>query len=125
MDGYSVKITASSVELSAKEKIMAKDTSDAISIDEATQENPLEIAFAYYVVLDIHNEKSDNKDYQKIVVFDRYGQKYVTGSKSFYESLQNIVEEMNDAGETEYGIKCIRKDSKNYKGKQFITCSVI
>lgn len=125
MEGYSVKITASSIELSAKEKIMAKDTSDAISIDEATHESPLEIAFSYYVVLDIHNEKSDNKDYQKIVVFDKNGQKFVTGSKSFLEALTNIVNDMNEAGESDFGIKCIRKDSKNYKGKQFITCSVI
>lgn len=125
MDGYSVKIVASSIELSAKEKIMAKDTSDAISIDEATQTSPLEIDFNFYVVLDIHNEKSDNKDYQKIVVFDRSGQKYVTGSKSFLEALTNIVNDMYEAGEDEFGIRCIRKDSKNYKGKQFITCSVV
>ena len=39
------------------------------------------------------------------------------------EELREIAEEMEDAGE-EYAIKAYRVPSKNYKGKEFLTCSV-
>ena len=127
MEGYSVKIRYASKELSAKERIAIKDTSNAISLDDlTTQEGNITIEYAYHVVLDVHNEKSDNKDYTKIVVVDKGGTKYVTGSESFGTALSDIVDEMVDAGEGDnITVEVYRKDSKNYKGKQFITCSIV
>ena len=127
MEGYSVKIRYASKELSTKERIQIKDTSNAISLDDLTmQEGNITIEYAYHVVLDVHNEKSDNKDYTKIVVVDKGGTKYVTGSESFGTALSDIVDEMVDAGEGDnITVEVYRKDSKNYKGKQFITCSIV
>lgn len=127
MEGYSVKIRETSKELSAKERIAIKDTSNAISLDEVTAtEGAITIQYDYHVILDVHNEKSDNKDYTKLVVMDKGGTKYVTGSESFLTALSDIVEEMVDAGEGDnITIQVYRKDSKNYKGKQFITCSIV
>lgn len=127
MEGYSVKIRETSKELSAKERIAIKDTSNAISIDEVTAtEGSIVIQYDFHVILDIHNEKSDNKDYTKIVVMDKGGTKYVTGSESFRTALTDIVDEMDDAGEGDnITIEVYRKDSKNYKGKQFITASIV
>ena len=127
MEGYSVKIRETSKELSAKERIAIKDTSNAISLDEVTAtEGSIVIQYDFHVVLDVHNEKSDNKDYTKIVVMDKGGTKYVTGSESFRTALTDIVDEMIDAGEGEnITIEVYRKDSKNYKGKQFITASIV
>ena len=127
MEGYSAKIRYSSKELSVKERIAIKDTSNAIPLDDLTTQNgTITIQYAYHVLLDIHNEKSDNKDYTKIVVVDKGGTKYVTGSESFGTSLSDIVDEMIDGGEGDnIAIEVYRKDSKNYKGKQFITCSVV
>lgn len=127
MEGYSVKIRETSKELSAKERIAIKDTSNAISIDEVTAtEGSIVIQYDFHVILDVHNEKSDNKDYTKIVVMDKGGTKYVTGSESFRTALTDIVEEMVDAGEGDnITIQVYRKDSKNYKGKQFITASIV
>lgn len=127
MEGYSVKIRYASKELSTKERIQIKDTSNAISLDDLTmQEGNITIEYAYHVVLDVHNEKSDNKDYTKIVVVDKGGTKYVTGSESFGTALSDIVDEMVDAGEGDnIAVEVYRKDSKNYKGKQFITCSIV
>lgn len=121
---YSVKIAYSKNDLSARDRIKLKDISDAIQLDEVCAE-PIIIDVDNYVVLEVHNEKSDNKDYRKIVVIDKGGQKYVTGSDSFLRSLEDIVDEMTDAGEDDIQIKCYKKDSKNYKGKQFITCSIV
>lgn len=127
MEGYYVKIRESSKELSAKERVAIKDTSNAISIDEVTTENgKMIIEYSYHVILDIHNEKSDNNDYVKTIIVDKEGNKFVTGSESFRTALVEIVEEMTDAGEGDnITIECYRKESKNYKGKSFITCSII
>ena len=127
MEGFSVKIRTASKEVSAKERVAIKDTSNCISIDEATTNNDkVIINYDYHVILDIHNEHSDNKDYVKTVVVDKNGDKYVTGSQSFTTALVDIVDEMVEAGEGDnIQLQCYRKDSKNYKGKQFITVSLI
>lgn len=123
MTGYSVRIAEVSRELSAKERIKLKDTTDAIKLDEATQSGAIIIEPSLYAGLDVHNEKSDNVDYKIYVLVDKNGDKYVTGSESFWTSFMEIAEEMEDAGE-EYAIKAYRVPSKNYKGKEFLTCSV-
>lgn len=126
MEGYSVKIQYSSKELSAKERVAIKDTSNAISLDEATANGNIKIEYDSHVILQIHNEKSDNKDYTKTIVLAKDGAKYVTGSEAFTTALTDIVDEMTDAGEADnITLEVYRKDSKNYKGKQFITVSLI
>ena len=122
---YKATISYCSKELDARERIRTKDVSDAIKLDQATQDVPsIDIEVAYYAVLDIHNEKSDSTDYKNYLVVDKEGKKYVTGSESFYKSFIDIVEELADDGITDFTIKVYRHDSKNYAGKQFITCSL-
>lgn len=122
---YEVKINSVSKELTARERVMLKDTRNAIKLDEAIKDTPLVISPAYYAVLDVHNEKSkEDKDFQNFIVVDTAGNKYVTGSASFFEAFTEIVEEMSGTGE-DYEIEIYKLDSKNYKGKQFITCSIV
>lgn len=122
---YEVKIKSTSKELTARERVMLKDTRNAIKLDEAVGETPLVISPAYYAVLDIHNEKSkEDKDFENYVVVDTDGFKYITGSTSFFEAFTEIVEEMDGTGE-DYQVEIYKLDSKNYKGKQFITCSIV
>ena len=125
---YEVKIVEASRDLTAKEKIAYRDFGNAIKMDEElTDESSLMIAPADYVVLDIHNEKAKgNKDYRKYIVIDRAGNKYVTGSESFYTRFIEIFQTMQeDAPEEEYQIECYKKPSKNYAGKSFISCSLV
>jgi hypothetical protein len=124
MTGYSVEIKESSRDLSAKERIMLKDTSDAVKLDLACDEEVVIITPASYAVLNIHNEKSDNKDYENYILQDENGEKYVTGSSSFWSSFMDIYNEMKKETE-KWSIKVYKLDSKNYKGKQFLTCSII
>lgn len=124
MKGYSVKIREASKELSKKERVMLKGTSDALKLGEVIQSEALIINPAYYAVLDIHNEKSDNVDYSVYLIVDSNGTKYVTGSESFWTTFLDIWDEMTDGGDTEpWELKCYKLDSK--KGKQFLTCSII
>ena len=125
MEGYNVSVIRATKELTPREKIRVKDFSNAVSLDEATKDGKITIAYDYHVVLAVHNEKSDNKDYYKVVLVDGDGTKYVTGSEAFLTTLEQIVDEMIDAGESDFELEIYRKDSKNYKGKQFLTCSIV
>ena len=124
MNGYSVSIAETNKELSAKERIRLKDTSDAVKLDEATKEEAIIITPNAYAILNIHNEKSDNKDYNNYLIEHADGTKYVTGSESFWTSFIDIYNEMKDETEP-WQIKAYRLPSKNYKGKEFLTCSII
>lgn len=120
---YSVEIVMSSKDLSAKERIAIKDTTNAVPLDEACEGAPLVITPDFFVELDVHNEKSkEDKDYVKFVVVDKAGQKYVTGSQSFWNTFNDIAEEMDDE---DYEIEIYKLPSKNYKGKSFLTCSIV
>ena len=124
MEGYAVKIVECSKELTAKQKIQLKDTTDAIKLDEVTQDGAVVIDPDMWVILEIHNDKSDNKDYNNYLVVAKDGQKYVTGSESFWSSFYDIASEMKSSDE-KWAVKVYKMPSKNYKGKEFITCSVV
>lgn len=126
MEGYKAVVARASKELSAKEKIMLKDMSDAVKLDDAVKEQAIIIKPDFYAIINVHNEKSDTKDYTKIVIVDGdSGIKYTTGSMPFITTFEDIMQEMEDAGETDFSLKVYAKESKNYKGKYFITCSII
>lgn len=124
MTGYSVKIQYCSKELTARDRVAIKDTTNAISLDEATQTSNVVIDIDYYAKLAVHNEHSEDKDYDKYIIVAKDGTKYVTGSTSFLTAMEEIVDEMADSGE-DFQIEVYRKPSKNYKGKEFLTCSIV
>jgi len=122
---YLVTIEETSLEnLSNRDRVMLKDTSDAIALDEAlTDENAtLEIAVKDYAVLNVHNEAADDKDYSKYIIVSETGEKYTTGSNTFFRSFKDIYTEMQ--GEA-FSIKVYKKPSTNYKGKFFLSCSIV
>ena len=70
-NNYTVTIIEASQELTVRDKIKLKDTAECISLDEASQENPmLQIPVDGYVVLQVHNEraKSGDQDYEQLVI---------------------------------------------------------
>lgn len=121
---YSVKILEVSREISAKERVAIKDTTSALKLDAATQTGNVKIIPDFYCTLSVHNDKATPTDYENYVIVDKSGDKYVTGSKSFWNSFMDIYAELADCGE-EWGIEVYRVPSKNYNGKEFITCKVI
>lgn len=128
---YSVTIAEVSKELTAKERIAFKDLNNAYKFDDIldTNVNPnadagLIITPSHFGVLSIHNEKSDNKDYEAYVIVDKDGQKYYTSSKSFWSSFRDIESEMHGEDE-EWSIEVTRHPSKNYKDKYYFTASIV
>lgn len=124
---YSVTVKEVSKELTHKERVQITDLTDCVKLDAATQEGPVLIDLDYYAVLAIHNEKSTDKDYENYVVADKNGTRYSTGSKSFFNNLVTICEEMQDSDDPDevWQIKAYRRPSKNRQGKDFITCSIV
>lgn len=125
MAEYKAMVESASWEMTAREKLRYTDFTDVIQIDEATQAGDIIIDVDKWLVVQIHNEKSDTIDYKKYVIIDQEGQAYVTGSESFWRSFIEIYEVMSEEEETVYSIKAYRRESKNYKGKDFLTCRII
>ena len=126
--GYSVEIVEASRDFSVREKLAMKELGNAVGIDTALDEtDSLLIAPADYAVLSIHNDRAKgDKDYKKFVVIDTSGTKYVTGSESFFRNFIDIYETMKvEAPDEDYRIECYKRPSKNYTGKNFISCSMV
>lgn len=121
---YKVTIKECSKELTAREKLFVKDNSNAVRLDTATAEGALNIEPDYYAILSVYNEKAEDTEYNQYVVVDTAGVKYITGSESFFKAFLEIFETMADETEA-YSIDVYRMESKNYKGKSFITCSIV
>lgn len=129
-ENYVATIRESSRELTAKERVMFKDFSNATSLvdfvnaeREAGEKAILSVA--EYVVIDVHNPKAqDNTDYTVYLVIDKEGNKYYTSSQAFWSAFNNIATEMKDSDE-EWGIEAVLIPSKNYKGKEILTCALV
>lgn len=127
---YSAEIVEASREFSARERVMFKDTQNAISMNDFAEQAKSEGAKAIienvkdFVHIMIHNEKSEDKDYDNYIIVDGAGDKYVTGSQAFWNSFMDIYNEMKDETEP-WGIQLNLIPSKNYKGKNVLTCSLV
>lgn len=127
---YSAEIVEASREFTARERVMFKDTQNAISMNDFAEQAKSEGAKAIienvkdFVHIMIHNEKSEDKDYDNYIIVDGAGDKYVTGSQAFWNSFMDIYNEMKDETEP-WGIQLNLIPSKNYKGKNVLTCSLV
>lgn len=127
MTNYKVTINDGSKDLTTREKIKLKDLSSAVAIDKVVDpEKPLVIAPDFYAYLSVHNEKlpESEQDYKTMVIVDKTGTKYYTGSDSAMTAFADIFDEMIDTGE-EFEIEFYKRESKNYSGKYFITATLV
>lgn len=128
---YQVKIVDTSIaELNPRMELLLKSTTGGIALDEALEDmaegEGLIIEPKDYAILEIHNEKvkeGEATDYTKYVILTDKD-KYVTSSTNFFNSFLDIFETMKDSGEN-YSIKIFRRESRNFKGKYFLTCEII
>lgn len=123
---YSVKIIDSAGELTAKERIMLKDLSNTTPLEDVinvSENGKFVFNPTGWVELEVHNEQAENKDYKVFVVVTN-DEKYATSSVSFKESFLDLFSEVQGL-EEEWSLVSYHKESKNYKGKSFITCSLI
>lgn len=121
MENYTIEIVEASRELSKKERVQLK-TNAATKLDDLC---PIVLEnISGYAVLQVHNPKArDNKDYTHYVIFTEDGKFVYTGSPSFFEAFKLIWSEME--GESDWGLECVKKPSRNYVGKDFLTCNLV
>lgn len=122
---FNVVIEKSLKEVTKKEMLQLKDLTDAVRLDQATQEhgsvmiNNIQNVVKLFLVSD---DPKNPQEYGKLVITDTEGNRFVTGSESFARRAWEIADDM--AGE-EFGLKVYRRPSKNYPGREFLSCSVI
>lgn len=119
---YKATIIETSREFTARERLFIKDTSTAFKLDSLEADQELSFRPVDYAILNVESPKAE-KPYETYVVVDEDGNKYVTGSESFWKSFKEIWDEMYNEAE-EYKVKVYKKESKNYQGKMFITCTI-
>lgn len=125
MDGFTVTITEASKDLTAKERIALKDTSNAIRLDQVCKpDESFTFSPVLYAKIHVINPNSEDKEYDQFIFVDESGAKYMTGSTSFFDSFLNIWNEMKDEKE-EWAIEVTKHPSNKYKGKYFITASIV
>ncbi len=112
-------ITETSKELTAREKLMMEDVTNAFKLNDIDE--PITIAPAQYAVL--HVEPEDGDPYDKFIVIDRDGKKYTTGSSAFRENFLKIWNTMAEEGEA-FEISVYKVKSQKRDGS-FLTCSII
>lgn len=133
MKGYKSVVKESVKGLTAREKIAIKALNDVTELNDlVTPEQAIMINIDNVVTVQVHNEKSDNQDYNKYVYIDKDGTKYVSGSEPLYTTVKDILSDIEDAiadgemDETEdVTIKVMKKESANYKGQMFLTAELI
>lgn len=128
MEGYKAKVVASWKELSVKEKIAYKETDSFTKLDEVvTPETPLVISLDNYITVEVDNPKAEQTKYNQYIVVAGDGEVYVTSSDTFDSSISDKLDEIADAeGEMgDWQLKIYKRESKNFKGKYFLTCSII
>lgn len=126
---YSATITEASRELTPKERVMFKDLANAQSLNELAKEAKvngakLVITVKDYAVVAIHNEASEDVDYNNYLIIDKDGEKYYTGSVSFWSKFMDIYSEMKEVDE-DWAIELNLVPSKKYTGKEALTCSLV
>ena len=125
MADYTVKIIESSRELTPKERVMFKDFSNAQKMEVVMDGDTLIMQPDTWALCEVHNPNSKkNTDYKVIVIIDKAGNKYKTGSETFIRNFIDILAEMEGATE-DWSLEIYGRPSKNYEGKQFLTCSVV
>ena len=126
---YSATITESSRELSPKERVMFKDLANATNLNDFAKESiasgvkPI-VSVKDYAIVSVHNEASEDKDYNNYLLIDKEGNKYYTGSVSFWNKFMDIYKEMSTVDE-EWAIELSLVPSRKYAGKEALTCSLV
>ena len=114
-------------DLSPKEKVMLKDVSGCEKFDTLCQADSVIVNVAWYAILNIRNDAAqDRQEYQSIIVVDKDGTRYITGSDSFISQFEDIYEDLESVGALDQmTVEVFTRESNKRPGKYFITCRLV
>ena len=132
---YDVEVTGSSFEkLRGRDRLRYTNFASMTQLDDIVGEDGTKevLGITGYVQCHVFNEKSDEMEYNKLVLIGKDGELYITGSDSFtkefleiYEALtQDFIEDGVAPADRVYPILAFKSPSKNIKGKTFLCCTV-
>lgn len=126
---YTANVTTSLKELTVRQRIAVKDFSAAEKLNDViTADNPhFTIDVDNIIKVSVHNEQSKgNSDYDVIIIIDKNGNKYRTGSETAYTSALEIYRELEAANELDGGfvLDFYKVKSNNFDG-DFIKCNLV
>lgn len=122
---YSARVVSVTTELTGRQMVALRNFSDMVQLNDLTKDEDVLINIDYVACVEVHNEKSDNKDYMKYIFADRDGTKYITGSEPLYREYTDIKEALEAVRDTDpISIKVMRKQSKNNQN-DFLTCILV
>lgn len=126
---YKSTITSMSPNITRFQALMMKESGDSVSIGDAVNKGrPLYFRPTGWLTLHIENSKSEDGEYDQLLILADDGTVYSTGSGSFMKSFHSLMDSVDNMEESEipsdWKIKVAARDSKNYKGKTFLTCSI-
>lgn len=132
MSEFNSVIVASSKELTTKEKFALSHESNAIALDKAiVDENsdPIIIDVDMWVQRKIHNDNAriSRPDYEDLILVDKSGLKYSSGSDTLIRNFKECweaMEQIRKEGDVAL-LQVFKKPSRNNAGKCFITCTIV
>ena len=128
---YESSITFASRDLSPIEKIKLKDLTATVALDDelkSTPDHKLTFTPELVVVVSVHNPKAkSNTDYETLVFTDsETGVLYRTSSTSFKSAVLDIMNDLlaADISPNTVPLVAYTRPSKNFTGKEFLTCAI-
>lgn len=126
---YSAEVAQASRQLTAAQKLAYEDTSDMRSLNEVSADMIIE-GIVNWAWVKIHNDRlEENPDYDVFVIDTESGEQFYTSSPSFREAFTHIWEvvgsDWNNEEPMKIDIKLKRIPSRNYKGKEILSCKYV
>lgn len=128
---YESTITFASRDLTPIEKIKLKDLTATVALDDelkSTPDHKLTFTPELVVVVSVHNPKAkSNTDYDTLVFTDsETGVRYRTSSSSFKSAVLDIMKDLiaADINPNTVPLVAYTRPSKNFTGKDFLTCAI-
>jgi len=120
---FECRVKETSMELTKRAELMLTDTSKAMKLDKVVNgEESIVIKPTDYAILDVHNDKAKgDKDYTQYIILTD-GDSFITGSESFWNAFKHIWDVMDG---DDFEVEIYKLPSKNYEGKDFLTCSIV
>lgn len=123
---YQAKVTeVIGKELTKKEMFSVSRFSRCVDVSSLLSEQEVIVKDVQTVaIVEVHNEKSDNTDYKKMVVIGADGSRYLTGSETAIREMMDIMEYMADDEES-FDVTFVTRPSNNFKDRDFITVELL